>query len=87
MNLCVRNAQKGRFSLRQGAASRKDLPCAGPEVVGGGFLKSAIAVPLYAVALPVCLMMGSHVFVVLHLVMNLRSPRKAAGGLRNRRCR
>jgi succinoglycan biosynthesis protein ExoM len=51
------------FQLRR-ALLRGRVAMGGP---GGrdwrGILKSAIAVPLYALALPVCLMMGSHVFV------------------------
>jgi succinoglycan biosynthesis protein ExoM len=50
------------FQLRR-ALLRGKLALHGPEGSRRGLLKSAIAVPLYAVALPVCLVMGSHVFV------------------------
>ena len=48
------------FQLRRALLRGK---IAGPGAGWRGILKSAIAVPLYVVALPVCLMMGSHVFV------------------------
>jgi succinoglycan biosynthesis protein ExoM len=54
------------FQLRR-ALLRGRLALSGPGGSWRGILKSAIAVPLYAVMLPVCLTMGSHVFVT-HLV-------------------
>ncbi len=50
------------YQLRR-ALLRGKIALRGPGGGWRGILKSAIAVPLYAVALPVCLMMGSHVFV------------------------
>jgi succinoglycan biosynthesis protein ExoM len=50
------------FQLRR-ALLRGKVALGGPEGSRRGILKSAIAVPLYAVTLPVCLTMGSHVFV------------------------
>jgi len=50
------------FQLRR-ALLRGKIALRGSGGGWRGILKSAIAVPLYAVALPVCLMMGSHVFV------------------------
>jgi succinoglycan biosynthesis protein ExoM len=50
------------FQLRR-ALLRGKMALGGPGGSWRGILKSAIAVPLYAVALPVCLMMGSWVFV------------------------
>ncbi|MCZ2153909.1 MAG: glycosyltransferase family 2 protein [Bryobacterales bacterium] len=50
------------FQLRR-ALLRGKIALCGPAGSWSGILKSAIAVPLYAVALPVCLVMGSHVFV------------------------
>jgi succinoglycan biosynthesis protein ExoM len=57
---------KVAFQLRR-ALLRGKVALGGPGGSWRGILKSAIAVPLYAVALPVCLTMGSHVFVT-HLV-------------------
>lgn len=53
---------KVAFQLRR-ALLRGKVALGGPEGSRRGILKSAIAVPVYAVALPVCLTMGSHVFV------------------------
>jgi succinoglycan biosynthesis protein ExoM len=50
------------FQLRR-ALLRGKIALRGPGGSRRGIMKSAIAVPLYAVALPVCLTMGSHVFV------------------------
>jgi succinoglycan biosynthesis protein ExoM len=50
------------FQLRR-ALLRGKVALRGPSGSWKGVLKSAIAVPLYAVALPVCLIMGPHVFV------------------------
>jgi succinoglycan biosynthesis protein ExoM len=50
------------FQLRR-ALLRGKIASRGPGCGWRGILKSAIAVPLYAAALPVCLIMGSHVFV------------------------
>ena len=50
------------FQLRR-ALLRGKVALRGHRVGWRGILKSAIAVPLYAAALPVCLVMGSHVFV------------------------
>jgi succinoglycan biosynthesis protein ExoM len=50
------------FQLRR-ALIRGKVALRGPAGGWRGVLKSALAVPLYAVALPVCLAMGSHVFV------------------------
>jgi succinoglycan biosynthesis protein ExoM len=50
------------FQLRR-ALLRGKIALRGSGGGWRGILKSAIAVPLYAVALPVCLMMGSHVFI------------------------
>jgi succinoglycan biosynthesis protein ExoM len=50
------------FQLRR-ALLRGKMALRGSGRSWRGILKSAIAVPLYAVALPVCLIMGSHVFV------------------------
>jgi GT2 family glycosyltransferase len=44
---------RGKIALRSSGSS------------WGGVLKSLIAIPLYAIALPVCLLMGSHVFVTI----------------------
>jgi succinoglycan biosynthesis protein ExoM len=54
------------FQLRR-ALLRGKVALHGPGGGWRGIMKSAIAVPLYLVALPVCLMMGSHVFIT-HLV-------------------
>ena len=54
------------FQLRR-ALLRGKVAMGGPEGGWRGMVKSALAAPLYAVTLPVCLMMGSHVFVT-HLV-------------------
>lgn len=53
---------KVAFQLRR-ALLRGKVALRGPEGSPRAILKSVIAVPAYAVALPVCLMMGSHVFV------------------------
>jgi GT2 family glycosyltransferase len=50
------------FQLRR-ALLRGKVALGGPDGKRYGILKSAIAVPAYAVTLPICLMMGSHVFV------------------------
>ena len=50
------------FQLRR-ALLRGKMALGGPGGNWRSILKSAIAVPVYVVALPVCLMMGSHVFV------------------------
>ena len=50
------------FQLRR-ALLRGKTALRGPAGRWRGVLKSAIAVPLYALALPVCVVMGSHVFV------------------------
>lgn len=50
------------FQLRR-ALLRGKIAFRGPGGGWRGILKSAIAVPLYAAALPLCLTMGSHVFV------------------------
>jgi succinoglycan biosynthesis protein ExoM len=50
------------FQLRR-ALLRGKIALRGSGGGWRGILKSAIAVPLYAVALPVCLIMGPHVFV------------------------
>jgi hypothetical protein len=50
------------FQLRR-ALLRGKVALTGPGGGWRGLLKSAIAVPLYATVLPVCLMLGSHVFV------------------------
>lgn len=50
------------FQLRR-ALLRGKVALGGPGGSRRGILKSAIAVPAYAVALPLFLMMGSHVFV------------------------
>lgn len=50
------------FQLRR-ALLRGKAALNGPQGNRRGILKSAIAVPAYAVTLPMCLMMGSHVFV------------------------
>ncbi len=50
------------FQLRR-ALLRGKIALSRPEGNRRGILKSAIAVPAYAVTLPVCLMMGSDVFV------------------------
>lgn len=50
------------FQLRR-ALLRGKVALKGPSGGWRGIMKSAIAVPLYAVALPVCLAMGSPVFV------------------------
>ena len=51
-----------RFQLRR-ALLRGKIALLGPGGGWRGILKSAAAVTLYAAALPVCLIMGSHVFV------------------------
>jgi|SRR5208283_3120524 len=53
---------KVAFQLRR-ALLRGKIALRGPEGRGRGLLKSALAVAGYAVALPVCLALGSHVFV------------------------
>jgi succinoglycan biosynthesis protein ExoM len=53
---------KVTFQLRR-ALLRGKVALGGPGGSPRGIWKSAMAVPVYAVALPVCLMMGSHVFV------------------------
>lgn len=53
---------KVAFQLRR-ALLRGKMALNGPESRRRGILRSAIAVPAYAVALPACLTMGSHVFV------------------------
>jgi succinoglycan biosynthesis protein ExoM len=53
---------KVAFQLRR-ALLRGKVALGGPGGNPRGILKSVIAVPVYTVALPVCLMMGSHVFV------------------------
>ncbi len=50
------------FQLRR-ALLRGKMSLRGPENRCREILKSVIAVPLYAISLPLCLMMGSHVFV------------------------
>jgi hypothetical protein len=50
------------FQLRR-ALLRGKVALNSPGGSWRGLLKSAIAVPLYVMALPVCLTMGSHVFV------------------------
>jgi succinoglycan biosynthesis protein ExoM len=50
------------FQLRR-ALLRGKTSLRGPSGSWRGILKSAVAVPLYALALPVCLVVGSHVFV------------------------
>ncbi len=50
------------FQLRR-ALLRGKIALRGPAGDWRGILKSAVAVPLYALALPVCLMVGSDVFV------------------------
>ncbi|MFY9560042.1 MAG: glycosyltransferase family 2 protein [Terriglobales bacterium] len=50
------------FQLRR-ALLRGKIAVRGRRASWQGIVKSAIAVPLYAAALPVCLIMGSHVFV------------------------
>jgi succinoglycan biosynthesis protein ExoM len=50
------------FQLRR-ALLRGKVALRGPSGSWRGILKSVLAVPLYAVLLPVCLTMGSHVFV------------------------
>lgn len=50
------------FQLRR-ALLRGKIALHGDRTGWRGILKSAIAVTVYAVALPVCLLMGSHVFV------------------------
>jgi succinoglycan biosynthesis protein ExoM len=50
------------FQLRR-ALLRGKIALRGPGGNWRGILKSGIAVPLYAVALPVCFMMGSHIFI------------------------
>jgi succinoglycan biosynthesis protein ExoM len=50
------------FQLRR-ALLRGKTALRGPAGGWRGILKSAVAIPLYALALPVCLIMGSHVFV------------------------
>jgi hypothetical protein len=53
---------KVSFQLRR-ALLRGKVALGGPEGNRRGLLKSVIAVSAYAVTLPVCLIMGSHVFV------------------------
>jgi succinoglycan biosynthesis protein ExoM len=50
------------FQLRR-AMLRGKVASRGPHGGWSGILKSAVAVSLYAFALPVCLVLGSHVFV------------------------
>lgn len=50
------------FQLRR-ALLRGKMSLGGPGGGHYGLLKSLIAIPFYALTLPVCLMMGSHVFV------------------------
>ena len=50
------------FQLRR-ALLRGKIALRGSGSGWRGILKSAIAIPLYAVVLPVCLLMGSHIFV------------------------
>jgi succinoglycan biosynthesis protein ExoM len=50
------------YQLRR-ALLRGKIALQGPGGTWRGILKSAIAVPVYVFALPVCLAMGSHVFV------------------------
>lgn len=50
------------FQLRR-ALLRGKIAVRGHRASWRGIMKSAIAVPLYAASLPVCLVMGSHVFV------------------------
>ena len=54
------------FQLRR-ALLRGKMTLRGPGANWQGIVKSAIAVPLYALALPICLIAGSHVFIT-HLV-------------------
>jgi hypothetical protein len=51
-----------RFQLRR-ALLRGKISVRGHRANWGGILKSAIALPLYAATLPLCLVMGSHIFV------------------------
>jgi succinoglycan biosynthesis protein ExoM len=51
------------FQLRRALLRGKNNTLRRSGVGSRGILKSAIAVPLYAIALPVCLIMGPHVFV------------------------
>jgi cellulose synthase/poly-beta-1,6-N-acetylglucosamine synthase-like glycosyltransferase len=53
---------KVAFQLRR-ALLRGKVALGGPGGGRRGILKSVMAVPVYAVTLPVCLVMGSHVFV------------------------
>lgn len=50
------------FQLRR-ALLRGKTALRGPAGGWRGILKSVVAIPLYALALPVCLLLGSHVFV------------------------
>jgi succinoglycan biosynthesis protein ExoM len=50
------------FQLRR-ALLRGKIASRGPGAGWRGILKSAIALPLYALASPVCLLIGSHVFI------------------------
>lgn len=50
------------FQLRR-ALLRGKIAMKNQEGRDRGMLKSALAVPVYAIALPLCLMMGSHVFI------------------------
>jgi len=50
------------FQLRR-ALLRGKIAVRGHRAGWRGIMKSAIAVPLYAASLPICLVMGSHVFV------------------------
>jgi succinoglycan biosynthesis protein ExoM len=57
-----RERTKVVFQLRR-ALLRGKVAAGGPACSWRGILKSAMAVPVYVVSLPVCLLMGSHVFV------------------------
>lgn len=57
---------KVAFQLRR-ALLRGKMALGGPGGSRRGIWKSAVAVPLYAVALPICLAVGSHLFIT-HLV-------------------
>lgn len=53
---------KVMFQLRR-ALLRGKMSLGGPGADRGGTLKSLLAVPTYALTLPVCLIMGSHIFI------------------------
>jgi hypothetical protein len=57
-----RDRTRVSFQLRR-ALLRGKVALSGPEGNWRGILKSAIAVPVYALTLPVCVAMGSHIFV------------------------